>query len=46
MTAPSDPLGLLRSSICRRRDLATILIDSVVLLQTPAVAEPTEAGLS
>jgi hypothetical protein len=26
-------------------DLATILVDSVVLLQTPAVAEPTEVGI-
>jgi hypothetical protein len=26
---------------CRRRDLAAILADSVALLQTPAVAEPT-----
>jgi len=34
----------LRSSTCRRMDLATILADSVVLLQTPAVAEPTEVG--
>jgi hypothetical protein len=39
----NDPL---RSSTCRRRDLVTILADNVVLLQTPAVAEPTEAGLS
>jgi hypothetical protein len=34
----------LRSSTCRRMDLPTILADSVVLLQTPAVAEPTEVG--
>jgi hypothetical protein len=38
--------GGFRSSICRRRDLAVILADSVVLLQTPAVAEPIEVGLS
>ena len=36
----------LRSSTCRRTDLATILANSVVLLQTRALAEPTEAGLS
>ena len=37
-----DPV---RSSTCRRTDRATILADSVVLLQTPAVAEPTEVGI-
>ena len=31
----------LRLGTCRRRDLAAILADSVALLQTPAVAEPT-----
>ena len=36
----------LRSSTCRRRDLAAILADSAALLQTPAVAESTEVGLS
>jgi hypothetical protein len=35
----------LRSSTCRRRDLAAILADSAALLQTPAVAEPTEVGV-
>jgi hypothetical protein len=35
----------LGSCTCRRRDLATILADSAALLQTPAVAEPTEVGV-
>ena len=35
----------LRSSTCHRRDLAAILADSAALLQTPAVAEPTEVGV-
>jgi hypothetical protein len=35
----------LRSSTCRRRDLAAILADSAALLETPAVAEPTEVGV-
>jgi hypothetical protein len=38
-----DPV---RSSTCRRRDLATILAAGVVLLQTPAVASLLEVGLS
>jgi len=37
---------LAMTDVCRRRDLAAILTDSVALLQTPVVAEPTEAGLS
>jgi hypothetical protein len=35
----------LRSSTCRRGELAAILADSVALLQTPVVAEPTEVGV-
>jgi hypothetical protein len=35
----------LRSGTCRRRELAAILSESVALLQTPVVAEPTEVGV-
>jgi hypothetical protein len=35
----------LRSCTCRRGELAAILADSVALLQTPVVAEPTEVGV-